>query len=598
MIPDVLKNVEFGFCLVRNKCKKPLEEDWPNKPYKYDSPKLQEWISQGNNYGIIGGYGSLIVLDYDNKEVMEKILPLLPKTFTVKTGSGGLHQYYLTDNPMSMKLLDKDKNTLIDIQGMNPDTQKRKQALCPGSTHPNGNKYEVYDNSPIAKICIKNLQIILDSYLDEKYKFKPQYPEDEILKRIRERITVLDLMRHYGYDLTRNPTMCKLGHDSKGKSCFHESNNLWYCHHCNEGGDIFSFVMNHDNTDFISAKAKLAKLAGIILEVKEEVEVKSYLNIDIWDYKNLKNYTDVRTFLIDKILPTKSIIMLCSPPAHFKSMLIMQMCLCVSTGSDFLGLKSEKSAVLVCDMENGLIEIRDRIVKQVKALGIEEDDFPFFVTESSINLKIKVVRQQLLEIIKEKNVKLVIFDTLHRFGNYDENSANDINELYTEVFKPIKESGASVIFLHHTSKKSLEYRGSSDLLGNVDLAFVIKKTGFDSFSLINQKNRFGVAGDQFCGQFVFGGDYIDVVKKESEEDLERKSDLVKSFIIDVLVKHAPAGFKAVDLYNLLCLKYDGFEISLKTVRRQLGLLLDSGVVVKRGFVFCWVGRQVTLEDVR
>jgi hypothetical protein len=288
-IPKQLQKEEIRFVLLKRKDKAPFEKNWTISNYRYDDEKLLKWLDESNNYGVIGGFGNLIIIDFDNKEFQEKIIPYLPKTFTVKTGGGGLHKYFITDEPKSFKILDDKKNTLADIQGIG------KQVVAPNSIHPNGNNYLVLDNSNIAKLSFKSLQLIFKDYIKKKDSFRPDYDEDEITKIIKGRLSIPDLMGKAGYDLTRNPTMCMLGHDSKGKKCFSYNDNLWYCFHCDEGGDIFNFVMAHNNCNFIEAKKKLMKILGI-----ETKETSKYL-LKITNYiENVKCFYKIQPFFYDK----------------------------------------------------------------------------------------------------------------------------------------------------------------------------------------------------------------------------------------------------------------------------------------------------------
>jgi len=259
MIPKQLQNDVFKFVLLKHKEKIPFEFNWTINNYNFNDPKLLKWIEEGGNYGVIGGYGGLLVLDFDDIEIQKKIVPLLPKTFTIKTGSGKLHKYFISDDPESFKVLNSKKETLIDIQG------EGKQVVGANCFHPNGNKYEVIDDSEIARISNKRLKIVLNDYLKDKDKFKPNHVIDPIVNKIKEKVSLVDLMQEYNYDVSISPTMCKLGHGSKGEKCFsfNENSGLWHCFHCDAGGDIFNFVMEHDNCDFIKAKQKLMNRAGI-----------------------------------------------------------------------------------------------------------------------------------------------------------------------------------------------------------------------------------------------------------------------------------------------------------------------------------------------
>jgi RecA-family ATPase len=69
----------------------------------------------------------------------------------------------------------------------------------------------------------------------------------------------------------------------------------------------------------------------------------------------------------------------------------------------------------------------------------------------------------------------VVLDTLTRFHKLDENSAQDMGRLLSQLERLAAESGASVLFLHHTSKSAVvngqatlqqAARGSSVLVDN------------------------------------------------------------------------------------------------------------------------------------
>src|SRR3990167_11154243 len=94
-IPKSLQKEEIRFVLLN--LKKPFEKEWQNKGYRYDDPKLLDWISKGNNYGVIGGYGNLRFIDCDDKKFAEELKRKLPPTLTVETGSGGIHFYFFSD---------------------------------------------------------------------------------------------------------------------------------------------------------------------------------------------------------------------------------------------------------------------------------------------------------------------------------------------------------------------------------------------------------------------------------------------------------------------------------------------------------------------
>jgi hypothetical protein len=90
-----------------------------------------------------------------------------------------------------------------------------------------------------------------------------------------------------------------------------------------------------------------------------------------------------------------------------------------------------------------------------------------------------------IELAKEK--PLMIFDSLIRFypKGTDENTSTDISPIMG-FLRNLTKAGATVLVLHHTGKSdSSDYRGSSDILGGVDIAYTIKKQ--DNSPSINLK---------------------------------------------------------------------------------------------------------------
>lgn len=146
MIPTQLQDSAINFCLVNPRSKHPVENGWSIKDTKFNDSKLIDWLNQGGNYGIRGGGEKhLLIIDSKKQELQDKLEKGLPETFTVKTGSGKHHLYYFSDESETYRIFGKTGYCpVITVQGFG------KCVVGPGSTHPNGNKYEVVKDIPIA----------------------------------------------------------------------------------------------------------------------------------------------------------------------------------------------------------------------------------------------------------------------------------------------------------------------------------------------------------------------------------------------------------------------------------------------------------------
>lgn len=157
-IPAQLQNPNFRFCLIRQQRKAPFEKDWQNRGYKFDDEKLLKHLEEGGNYGVIGGYGNLRILDIDREDLIPFFADTFKDTFIVKTGSGKIHIYILSDYNINRVL----------SNGAGEFRANNYQAVGVGSIHPNGQKYVPYNQNQIKEFSEKQISETLKSYLREE----------------------------------------------------------------------------------------------------------------------------------------------------------------------------------------------------------------------------------------------------------------------------------------------------------------------------------------------------------------------------------------------------------------------------------------------
>jgi len=178
IIPKQLWNPKFRFLKLRPKGKEPNYDmkEWQKYNYQYNDGELLNHLIKGGNYAIIGGYGNLILIDADSKEISE-LAETMPTTFTVKTGSPEgykKHYFFFTDKPMKAIRLSKEHvGDLGDVRSVG------QYVVAPGSTHPSGNKYIVIKDRPIAKVTEEFVRSIFSKYIDktESTEIKTFEPE-------------------------------------------------------------------------------------------------------------------------------------------------------------------------------------------------------------------------------------------------------------------------------------------------------------------------------------------------------------------------------------------------------------------------------------
>ena len=243
-VPKKLNKKEFRFIKLRGQTKMPLEKNW-SESNNYDYDEITKWGDKGNNYGVATGYGNLGVIDCDVEILDKRVKDELPETFTVQTGSGGKHYYYIID--------DLDKKFIFFYKGTIHAGElqwKGQQVVGAGSTHPeSGLKYKVVKNKPIAHISKKDLQGLFKEFEKAKDKEKNGEPKknDDIHKgfvlpitKVVEQVPELQRFIRKGKDLQgAHPVH---GSTTRINFCIDDENDLWHCFRCGTGGDTLTLI--------------------------------------------------------------------------------------------------------------------------------------------------------------------------------------------------------------------------------------------------------------------------------------------------------------------------------------------------------------------
>ena len=336
-------------------------------------------------------------------------------------------------------------------------------------------------------------------------------------------------------------------------------------------------------------------LGDLQLDASVEKEENDYRcqKIEAWTFKDFKELKKDKNFLINHVLYPKTVNMVYSPPAQFKSLMCLDMALCLSNSLDWMGNEVKKrKKVLYCDKENNDQLIKERLLGLHKGHGLTRGDFPLHILRRNGDLLNNEFILALHKFVEENEIEVIFFDTLHRFADYDENRSDDLNRLYTMVFQPLIEKyGVSIVFLHHT-KKDGGYRGSGDFLGMVDTAWSVRREGkSNKFKIVNEKARSGEI-ENICGEIDFGVideelDYVKILRLNEAKETEvriNKLKAVTNFIKDICKEGKIMKRKdMVDAFEMAELGFITTNDSLtKLISRSLKWLVDNGYLSKEG----------------
>jgi hypothetical protein len=199
---------------------------------------------------------------------------------------------------------------------------------------------------------------------------------------------------------------------------------------------------------------------------------RSAVRIACWqDVPMLGSVPEGRTdWLVEGFLPRGCVALIAGEPGSYKTWLGLALGLSVATGGEFLGQLCVRADVVCLDWENPPWVIRERI----GVLGIEPPENIRIWGGWADDAPPEIGDARLLRIARERK-PLMILDSFVRFHHADENDATEMAGVMRRL-RQLANAEATVVLLHHRAKcETSRYRGSSDILAGVDVAFSLSR---------------------------------------------------------------------------------------------------------------------------
>ena len=236
----------------------------------------------------------------------------------------------------------------------------------------------------------------------------------------------------------------------------------------------------HNGAQVSALRTRLAAIA----EEASGYEANDNSIQSLTDIPDLFTFTASLDYLISDLFPRASLCLLTGAPGVGKSFLALRLASCVALGGDFLGCSCERTPVLYLDKENplALVQWRLGVIAAGSVPGLH-------IWGNWLADEPPAIRDSRLPKIAKKR-PLIVFDSLVRFHAADENSASEMRAVMA-LLRKLADLGATVLILHHRSKaEGNKYRGSSDILAAVDLAYSLEQTPEGILKLHRFKSRF------------------------------------------------------------------------------------------------------------
>lgn len=267
-------------------------------------------------------------------------------------------------------------------------------------------------------------------------------------------------------------------------------------------------------------------------------------------------------WLVESLISKQGITALSGNPGDYKTWVTIHIAICVSRCLSVFGkFQATKGGVLIIDEEDHLRLLKRRL----ELLGATETDNIHYISQGGIKVDTPASIGMIVDIVKEKNIKLVILDSLVRVHQQEENDAGGMAKVFSSLQKIIT-AGASILFTHHHRKQQgfgasnpgQSMRGSSDILAAVDCHLAMEKKRDEDRLIVRQtklrqgelipsfevsilKNDLGPSGFEFAGGYdekkQKSGEAAECVVALLEEGMKNRKeiiDLIKGYGRDTI----------------------------------------------------------------
>ena len=545
--------------------KYPPIEGWQNAATN-EPTRINEWFNGPyKNCGVgiaTGKFGDryLIVIDIDDRQQfsgsetlydLEQIHGKLPDTVETKTGTGGRHLYFFTDQPIHNEA-SGSLGIGIDVRGIGG------QVLAPPTIHPNGKPYQWLEGHSIAERKPADMPLwmvlLLTTKTQTEVSVKPLsdqitppslsllHEEDGPAARYCAATTWPELLRADGWTLahtdhTGESHWIRPGKDAREGT---SATTGW------QGRDIlkvfttsipnlpagaynrfgYTAQMSHNGDRSAFAKHLLQQTKSL-LPVEQPTSTDNIL-INWQDFWT-QDFPE-EDWLIQPIIPRNQLVVIFAPGGTGKSLLALYTAAGLATGRNLFGHDNKPISVLYMDYEMQQAQLYERLT----AMGYSNKTDLSLLHYASLppigSLDKPEGAKQICDLARQCQAELVIIDTFSRAVEGAENDADTVRNFYRWTAINLKAEGRSLLRIDHAGKDLKKgARGTSAKNDDVDLVWQMVRTG-DNIKLTATKKRHTWIQDQ---HFVVN-ETTEMFTTDAKgiEQLDKAMDIIRQHNLD------------------------------------------------------------------
>ncbi len=210
-----------------------------------------------------------------------------------------------------------------------------------------------------------------------------------------------------------------------------------------QGGDVSDYLADNSKDDLIALVESTPPFTGSYSGYFPSPGI-----IDQLESWNKIREMDIQVeWTVDRLIPKESIVVLFGKGGIGKTWLVMDIARCIGSGSDYLGHQTIKTPVVFIDFENPLAVLNTRTQK----LG-EAGNVHFWRVGHTLKPP-KLDSDGWDQYKGLPDGAVLVFDTLRASHGRDENASDHMASVMERI-KELRDSGFTIILLHHTPKNS------------------------------------------------------------------------------------------------------------------------------------------------
>ena len=557
------------FSIIKLNGKVPIKKNWTR--YCIEKSPLRLDQANGHNVGVCCGPASgCLVLDVDGLEKFKKACRenswTVPETFTVETGSGKPHYYFLYPHDGATYGNKSLQRRGFDIRGVGG------QVVAPGSIHPDtGKPYRVVKDIPMAP-APKWLLNLYDEQISAPPKSDPLFDFNGI-DSLPIRKETKRLICNGAPVGQRSEAMMTVLNALAGAGLSDEGIFKVFDHHAigekyREKGSTRARWLQQQ---IVRARAYVARHA----DSNEAAQKKNRPRVKIYTAAELvKTDFPEPKWAVPGILP-EGVGILGGKPKHGKSIMGANLGQSLSNGEPALGsIPTQQGSVLYLALEDVPRRLKDRI-RQTGSNASEN----FHLTTEWPRMGKGGLRLLDQEISKHPDMRLVIVDTLKMFKPVKKNNNK---QLYDEDYEPVSaikgiadKHGICILIIHHLRKSSAEdimdtFSGTLGLTGAADSLLALERITGQADAKLHVTGR-----DLEPNSYALKFDPVYLSWKLLGKSGEVKNTEQQQAVYDALKNNQGAILTPKDLQEIT-------KVDYRNVNRILHKLQLSGEVRKEG----------------